>query len=377
MPHVSHQVRAVFRAAVALAMGSLAVTGCASPEEEVRLSQEPLRFSADDGYPRVHVYGNFSSLLPTFDATPAIDRFLYGPNSVGKAALRNPQGMTMGGGQLLVCDQGYQDIVAVDLNTGRSQPWCDPDHRPRCPVDISVGAGGRVYLADTTLRAVVVYDLRGSLIEKLVPGTGAGDHFRPSSLRIRDGVLYVGDLVGRCVARYQLSERRWLDSLTPPARQGRMIAPVGLAFSTNGTLLVADAVEGKVFRVNADGQWLEPIGRPGRGAGELVRPKQVACTPGGVVLVADAGRQSVLVFDQAGRFVTEIHEQARNWAGWTLPMGLLVVQPVELPTVDSLIAAGSAGRPSCYVIVSDSLGPDSLTLLGVTERSSKGAADGE
>ena len=94
----------------------------------------------------------------------------------------------------------------------------------------------------------------------------------------------------------------------------------------------------------------------------MVRPKQVSCTPEGIILVSDAGRQSVLVFDREGRYLTEVHERADLWRGWTLPTGMLTVAPSALGSVEH---AGETLRPAAFVIVSDSLGGESLTLLGI------------
>jgi len=302
--------------------------------------------------------------LPQYDATPPLERFLYGPSDYGKTALRNPQGMALAGGRLLVCDQGHQNVVAIDLPTGKSMLWCDPDHQPRCPVDVAVDQE-RVFVADTTSRLVYVYDLNGTFIEDLAPAHAAGGRFRPCAVRTGREVLYVGDLANRRIERYSLLERRWLEPLAPPADRGRLIAPTGLALAPDGVLLIADAVGGTVLRVTADGRWLQPIGRRGRGPGEMVRPKQVCCTVAGLILVSDAARQSVLVFDRDGRWITEVHERAGQWPGWTLPMGLLAVRPDQLATVKKGGPDRTSPPPGGYVIVSDSLGPVSLTLLGV------------
>lgn len=344
-----------------LAMMAIA-SGCAEQRMPGRLSEHPVAFPDETNPMRVLVYGDLTDYLPSFDATPTIDRFLYGPNDYGKTALRNPGGMILCGTRLLVCDQGQQDVVAIDVATGKSMLWCDPDHRPRCPVDIVADVGGRIFVADTTSRSVLVYDVNGGFREELTPDPSPARRFRPCAVRANGSVLYVGDVGNRRVERFDLVTRQWLPALTPPPEQGGLIAPVGLAVAGDGTLLIADGIRGTVFRVTSDGRWLEPIGRSGRGPGEFVRPKQVCSTPEGIILVSDAGRQSVLVFDREGRFVTEVHERADRWRGWTLPTGLLAVSPSALASVEH---AGDAFRPSSYVIVSDALGGESLTLLGI------------
>lgn len=323
-------------------------------------------------------------LLPHFDVTPALQMFLYGPSDYGKTALRNPQGMALMGNVLMVCDQGLPDLVAIDLATGRSLPFTDPDHRPRCPVAVATDAAC-VYVADTTMRCVLVYDRRGRLLEELAPTPDPNRTFRPACVLVRENILYAGNIADRRVERFDLNARQWLPPLLPPAGMKKLVAPVGLDMLDDGTLLIVDAVQGHVLRFTRDGQWLAPIGRPGRRDGELVRPKQVAHTPSGLILVADAGRQSVLVFDAQGRHLMELHETngdqpaqapaARTgWHGFTLPIGVLPLPPECLGSI-----APGPGReiPAAdeYVLVSDELGAPPLTLVGLVTRRAGEVAD--
>jgi len=349
-------------------------TGCGPAGRAGNLWSELVYYPDRQSTPRAVVYGHLGGLLPRFDATPLLARFLYGPSDYGHTLLRNPQGMALLEDRLLVCDQGWPDVVSIHLPSGRSEPWCDAGHPPRCPVDVEADADGRVYVADTTLRSILVYDSEGRFLEALAPAAAVAPFFRPASLFVRGSRLYVGNLDERRVEQFDLSSRQWMEPLKATGVQPSLVAPTGLCATPEGILLVADALAGVVFRFDEDGRPLSPIGQPGRGSGEFVRPKQVACTPGGLVLVADAGRQSVLAFDAAGRHLFEIHESPGSWTGWTLPMGLLIIDPARLPTFSGRLDEAGLPPPDAYVIVSDSLGGAPLTLLGIKERPAGGLA---
>ncbi len=368
MPGLPHQItRSSLRAVIGLALPAILLTaGCSSLDRADRHKFEPLSFPSADAWPRVVVYGSLGNLLPAFDRTPLLELWLYGPSSFGKTAMRNPQGMAILGTRLLVCDQGRSDVIAVDLADGSSLIWGDRDHRPRCPVAIAVGADTDVYVADTNVHSVLHYGADQRFRSEIKPHDASNEEFRPAALCVDDGILYVGNVSGHRVDRWNLTTHQWLDGLTPPGSQPGLVAPTGLAFTRDGILLVVDAVGGRVFRYHKDGRWLDPIGRPGRGQGEFIRPKQLCVTAGGLVLVTDAGRQSVVVSDGNGRFVTEIRERSEAWTGLTLPCGILSLTPEQMPTPPQA-AVRDADRPTTYVIVSDSLGRDSLLLLGVFE----------
>jgi hypothetical protein len=72
-----------------------------------------------------------------------------------------------------------------------------------------------------------------------------------------------------------------------------------------------------------------------------------------------------MVFDDRGAFLWEIHEFPQ-WEGLTLPAGLLAVPVAILPSAPWASTTSSKLADDC-VLVSDSLGRVSLTLLGVRE----------
>lgn len=359
-----------------LVTSALLATACA-PNDLASARFEPIAFPDSSTVPRVVVHGSLTESLPRYDATPALDLFLHGPNDFGKMALRNPQGMAVAGRQLLVCDQGWPDVIAIDLLTGRSLTWSDRENPPRCPVDVAVDEDGRVYVADTTRHAVLVYDSKGEFIQEITPSADPQRRFRPCAVLVRADMLYIGNLGDRRVDRYDLTAGRWLEAITPPPAARSMVAPTGLAMDAAGVLLIVDAVQSFVWRLAPTGEWLPPLGKPGRLAGEFVRPKQIITTPSGLILVSDAGRQSVLVFDGDGRHLFEIHERENGWRGFTLPMGLVVLPADTLSNraTDTAEKSSSIRNDGEYVVVSDSLGGMSLTLLSIVTSTRTEVAD--
>lgn len=364
---------------MAAVLVAAAVSGCATEDKRPRQTREPVCFPNARAVPRVVVYGGIGDLLPSWNDTPPLERFLYGPTPDQSAAgsLRNPQGLAWLGERLLVCDQGWPDVTAIDPATGRSRSFCGVHHPPRCPVDVATDGEGRVYVADTTTRAVLTYGPDGRFLDELRPATTAPESFRPCSVLVSGGVLYVGDLAGRRIERFDLSRRAWLSPFTPPAGAAALIAPTGIAAGPDGTLLIADAVTAVVHRATLDGRWLAPIGRPGRERGQFVRPKQVRGTRSGLIFVVDAGRQSVIVFDRHGKCLFEVAAVEDGWNGFALPMGLAVAPATEAASLSMRLGDAGQTPPDEYVIVSDTLGGVSLVVLGVVTEAGEGRPDAQ
>jgi len=370
-----------------VAFATFACCGCGSPEHTTGVRAEPVCIPGKNALPRVIVYGSVGRLRPEQEQTSALERFLYGPDA-GRAPpyrLRNPQGMALYVDRLLVCDQGAPDILAVDLATGRSRSYGDADHPPRCPVDLAVDGEGNVYVADTTLGVVLVYDSsqhwRGQLVNPAGRVSGAErsnatyGRSRPAAVLVHRGTLYVGDVGTRTVARYDLAMRQWLTPLAPGEDLPPLVAPTGLGVTRDDVILVAGAVTGVGHRVRPDGRWTEPVGSPGREPGQFVRPKHVCCTDSGLIFVTDVGRQSVLVFDASGGFLFEVAGGA-DWKGFAFPAGLVAIGPSEVAAVMQRVNADAVSPPDECVIVSDTLSNESLTVLGVVVRSPQEQTDG-
>jgi DNA-binding beta-propeller fold protein YncE len=142
-----------------------------------------------------------------------------------------------------------------------------------------------------------------------------------------------------------------------------IVAPTGLAMTDEGVLLVADALQGVVHRLDREGNALQPIGRRGRGAGEFVRPLHVAVAADGAIAVADAGRQTVALFDARGEFMFESPDQAGSETVFTLPAGLAFVPDGRFPAFERACRGGTNGEARYRLIVADSLGLRPLALL--------------
>jgi hypothetical protein len=147
----------------------------------------------------------------------------------------------------------------------------------------------------------------------------------------------------------------------------RIAAPTGLDIGPDGTLYIADSVQQRILRVTRNGEWLPPIGRPGRGRGQFVRPKSVCVTDSGLILVVDAGRQSIQVFNTNGEDVTELHESG-PWRGLTLPAGILSLGTT--PAVRSMLEARGWSAPSEAIVISDAMGGIPLVLAGIVSSES-------
>jgi sugar lactone lactonase YvrE len=286
---------------------------------------------------------------------------VYGPD-VGPPliGLRNPQGVCVRGDEMLIADQGFPAVLR--MGDPRAAPTRVSVEPPPCPVDVAVDDQGRVFVADTTRRAVLQYSPDGRLERTITPTDGAA--YRPASVLFTEGVLYIGDSAGHRVLRFDIDRDAWLEPLGSQIAGPPPIAPVGLARTESGELVIVDAVTGLIRLWNEQNGAVRDLGRTGRGPCEFVRPMHVA-TAGDLVFVTDAAKQSVIVLDLAGECLAEIGASPDDDAKFSLPSGI-----AKVPDGWHEALADVTGRePGCavsqWLIVTDALGETPLRWIGV------------
>jgi DNA-binding beta-propeller fold protein YncE len=183
---------------------------------------------------------------------------------------------------------------------------------------------GRIYVADTAQRRVVVFDVPRRRVFALglrAPGTLA----KPAALAI-DGrrLLYVADSSLRKVLVYDalgLYQR----TIGDPQALRR---PTGVAVTAAGDRVYVvdradnDSDQHRVLAYDADGRMLAEIGRRGSGPGEFNIPVQAAVAPDGTLWVLDAGNFRVQAFNTEGRFLRAFGQVGNALGQFSRPRGL-------------------------------------------------------
>lgn len=95
-------------------------------------------------------------------------------------------------------------------------------------------------------------------------------------------------------------------------------APDDLVFASNGDIFVADSGNGRIVRLNKNGQFVSQWGKKGKENGQFSTAHGLAIDSRDRVYVADRGNNRVQVFAPSG-------EHVATWDGFGNPFGLLVV----------------------------------------------------
>ncbi len=120
-----------------------------------------------------------------------------------------------------------------------------------------------------------------------------------------DGTFYVADMRGSAVEHFDACGQLLARWGTAGTGESQLLWPTGIALDRD-TVYVTDIGTRRVRKFLTDGTFLAAFG----GYASLDVPYGVAIDRCGNVCVADLGRQSIVVFDRAGRVVREFRTKA-------------------------------------------------------------------
>ena len=176
------------------------------------------------------------------------------------------------------------------------------------PSGVATDTAGNIYIATTTQR-LVKYSPDGVLLKALGKEEkrkkAKNDSQRPAGICCHNTTLLVCDQSTHCIQVYDLNLKqiRMFGSRGPGDAHGQLENPQDVATDSRGNVYVADAGRHQVVVFSEAGQYVTHLGGRGVGRGELGEPRGV-CVIDEFVYVAENGNSRISVFDMSGRFVT-------------------------------------------------------------------------
>lgn len=221
----------------------------------------------------------------------------------GAGALVKPMGLAGDTeGHVLVADPGSRRVVEVDVFGEFVRAYGGPSTLLN-PVDVALSpSGDRVYVADSHLHQLVIFDRTGELLARI--GRDDGDLATKTARRLNAVVAgqeasATGGSDGYGHGRDEPSDLVENRGLEP----GQFRYPAFVATAPDGTVYVSDGMNFRVQALDREGSFIRSIGRLGDTPGAMARPKGVAVDSEGHLYVVDAAFSNVQIFDVEGRLL--------------------------------------------------------------------------
>lgn len=136
------------------------------------------------------------------------------------------------------------------------------------PSGITMGSDGNLYVADTWNHRIQVFTPDGEYLrgwgqffdaqDNPDPSLSTGMFYGPRGITANDGLIYVTDTGNERVQVFEESGTFVRAFGGTGSDDERLLEPVGIAVTSDGTVMVADSHNARIARFTTDGEWLDP-----------------------------------------------------------------------------------------------------------------------
>ena len=263
---------------------------------------------------------------------------ILGSSGKPKALFRPFTIATDGQGRLLVVDTSTRAVHLLDPARNKHEVLLGPARqRFRSPIGVDADASGNIYVSDSFLGKIFVFDKNGRFRYFLGDIRGEGFFKRPTGLAVERAAnrLYLTDTLRHKV--YVLDpqgkiEREWGKRGSGP---GEFNFPTAVAVAA-GRVFVLDAMNFRVQVFTPTGDYLASFGSPANEPGGFFRPKGLAIdAQNELVFVVDAMFEVVQAFTFDGRLVMAFGHPGSGPGEFRLPAGIWIQPDGSILVADS------------------------------------------
>ena len=248
---------------------------------------------------RIQYLTSLSSSFDVVKKQSGFNKFIFGelpPSTISK-----PYGLNLRYNKLYICDIGIGGIEIIDffehtfeyfMPTGKGQL--------RNPVNCYVDEKGKMYIADSGRKQVVIFDKQKNYIDAI----GDTAVFNPLDVFVSDNKIWIANLESNKIEVFQNdSTKKFLYAFPQGAKIGDkafLYQPRDIIV-TNNEVYVCDfgGFDVKVFSLN--GEFIRTVGSQGMHPGQFARPKGIALDREENLYVTDATFTNAQIFNKNGQ----------------------------------------------------------------------------
>ncbi len=190
------------------------------------------------------------------------------------------------------------------------------------PVGIVFDEALRLYIADSALKIIAVYDKNGT---SMFSFRGIGFE-RPTGLAYNKDrkILYVTDAVACKVYAFNQHGEVLFSFGERGEKAGQFNFPTHIFWSSAGLIYVTDSMNFRVQIFNESGDFRTAFGHHGDGSGDFSMPKGVVVDKLGTIYVVDMLFDNVQLFNERGEFLLTLGRRGYDQGEFWLPGGLSI-----------------------------------------------------
>lgn len=285
-------------------------------------------------------------------------RLLTGETRRGEA-LNKPNAVAVFQGRIFLSDSAEGVIRVFDVpNSRHFKIGVDDPGKLSKPLGIDVDRNGNLYVADTTAKAIMIYDRDGKFVRK-VGNAKWFDRLANVTVDPKGDRIYLVDVGGVSSQQHRVrvvdaaSGEHLFDFGKRGKDAGEFNFPRDLAVNKDGLLYIVDAGNFRVQVFDRNGRFVKSFGSLGRQFGQFARPKEIAIDPTGNVYIVDTAFGNFQIFSPEGELLMFIGSRSEQDgpARYMLPSGIAVDEDGRVYMVDQWFRKVDIFRP--YALKAD------------------------
>jgi DNA-binding beta-propeller fold protein YncE len=300
--------------------------GCDSNGNSLSLRPDvPLAWPAPPEKSRIMYLGMISTeadLKPKATLVQGLGELLFGKTRIGVLVAPSDVAIDQSD-RLFVTDGGAGVVHLFDLKKRKYKQFADLSGKDRLlkPVALTI-VGDRIYVVDSLLRKVCVFDKNGEFIFSF------GDELlrRPSGIAYwpQDEIVYVADTGGHTIDIFAKGGRFVEQIGSRGTGPGMFNFPTYLWVDKEGKLYVSDTLNYRIQVFSREHRFLTMFGRQGDRPGNFAHPCGVATDSFGNIYVTDRQFENVQVFDRQGQILLAFGQEGTQPGQFWLPASLFI-----------------------------------------------------
>jgi sugar lactone lactonase YvrE len=229
-------------------------------------------------------------------------------------------------GLVYVADSGLHKIFVFDLE--KKQLAFRGDKAPahlELLIGLAIDDKDRLFASDAKAHQITCFDAAGNLVSVF----GTDKLARPAGMAVDNDLrrLYVADVAGSRLAIFDLDTLKFVRYIKsqPPSKEephGVLGTPTNIAVDPDGLIYVVDTIPNRVQVFDTDGNYVRGFGEQGNTAGKFARPKGIAIDSDGHVYVADAEFNNIQIFTPEGEVLMAVGRFGAQQGQFLLLTGL-------------------------------------------------------
>jgi DNA-binding beta-propeller fold protein YncE len=276
--------------------------------------------------PRIRFINSLSKPEHMGIVPSAVDSFFRFFTGKGDQSMVKPYGVeTDASGRLYVVDSALKTVHVYDRKANEYYTLNSKETPFTLPIDIAIDdQRGHIYVSDSAQKVIKIFhEGKRSYVREI----GKDICERPTGLTVNKNTseLLVVDTQGANILRYSLNDLKFKGAFGGDGTgAGRLHYPTNISAKKDGTILVSDSLNFRIQVFSSTGDFLGMFGSEGDRPGYFTRPRGVASDSDGNIYVVDALFDNIQIFDANGRVLMAFGNHGTGFGEFWLPAGIFI-----------------------------------------------------